>query len=100
MYLLDTRYLHRLPDRIDDADVATRADDDETFVFKIEASRVLMDVLIGHNLAFHFGGQVMTRVASGAVLEFEFYHSIWKHLLDAAALDLACRERLLADDDG
>src|SRR5258708_11068246 len=66
--LLDARYFHRLPDGIDDADVAARTDNDETLILQIEAGGVLMDVLIGHDLAFHFGRQIVARVATGALL--------------------------------
>src|ERR1700682_5107243 len=69
--LLDTGYFHRLAHRVDDADVAARTDDDKTPVLQIEARRVLMDMLIRHDLAFHFSRQIMACVASGAVLELE-----------------------------
>src|SRR5229473_531434 len=100
MNLRNARHFHRLAHGIDDTDVAAGADDYETLVLQIEARGVLMDVLIGHDLAFHFSGQIMARVASGAVLELELHHGVRKHLFDAAALDLACRECLAADHDG
>ena len=59
-----------------------------------------MDVLVGHDLAFHFGRQIMARIAPGAILEFELDQGVRQHPLDTAALDLAGGECLSADHDG
>src|SRR3984957_16529149 len=93
----NTRYFHRLPHGIDDADMAAGADDDQTLVLQIEARRVLVNMLIRHDLAFHFRGQIMARIASGAILQLELDHGVGEHFFDAVALDLAGRERLAAD---
>src|SRR5712671_4102252 len=100
MYLLNAGYFHRLAHGIHDTDVTAGADHDETLVLQIEAGCVLMDVLIGHDLALHLRRQIVAGVASGAVLELELYHGVRKHLFDTAALDLACRERMATDHDG
>src|SRR5258708_31304758 len=87
MYLLNAGYFHRLPDGIHDTDVAAGADDDETLVFQIEARGVLMDVLIGHDLAFHFGGQIMAPRASGPLPLAELNHCVAEDPFETAALD-------------
>src|SRR5689334_4080113 len=99
MNLLHARYLHRLPDRIHDADMTAGGNDDKALVLQVEAGRMLVNVLVGYDLAFHLGRQVMARIAPGAVLLLEFDERVRQHLLDAVALDLACGEGVTANHD-
>src|ERR1700676_1905186 len=96
---LNARYFHRLTHGIHDADMAAGADDNEALVLQIETGGVLMDVLVGHDLALHFGRQVVAPLTTGPPLELELHHGVREHFFDAVALDLACRERLAADHD-
>ncbi len=99
VHLLDARDLLRLAHRVDDADMAAGADHDQPLVPDVEAGGVLVDMLVGHDLAFHLRRQVVAGVAAGAVLERELDHGVRQHLLDAGALDLAGGEGLPADHD-
>src|SRR5260370_7842558 len=85
MYLFNARYFHRLPHGIHDADMAAGADDDEALVLQIEAGGVLMDVLIRHDLAFHFGWEIVARGASGAALELELHHAVRENFFHSLA---------------
>ena len=87
----------RLSDRIDDADMTAGADHDQTAILHIEASRVLVDMLVGHDLALQLGSGEMAHVAAEAVLHGELDHGVWQDLLDAAAFDLAGRKCLFLD---
>ena len=64
MHLLHPRDLLRLPHRIDDADMTAGRDDDEPFAANVEASRVLVDVLIRYNFPLHLGRRVVAIVAA------------------------------------
>src|SRR5215212_4735222 len=97
VYLLYTGDLHCLAHGVDDADVPTRTDDDQTPVFQVETGRVFMDMLIRDNLALHFGRQIVAGIAPGAILELELHHRVRKHFLDAASLDLSSGESLAAN---
>jgi len=85
--LLDARDLLGLAHRVDDADMSAGADNDEAPVLHMEARRVLMDVLVWHDLALQLGGRLVARVATEAVLDLEFDEGVGKHLFDAGALD-------------
>src|SRR6476469_1066758 len=91
MDLIDPRHFHRLAHGIDDADTAAGADHDQALIPEVEAGGVLMDVRVGHDLALHFGRDVVAPVASGAVLEFNLHHGVRQHFLDAVSLYLAGR---------
>ena len=46
VHFFDAGHFLRLPHRVDDADMAARTDDDEPFVFQIEARRMFVDVFV------------------------------------------------------
>src|SRR5450759_519583 len=100
MDFLNAGYLLRLSDRIDYSNVTAGADNDQTLVFQIEASRVLVNVFVRHDLAFHLSRQIMTGVASGSVFHRKLHHAVGEHALDTGTLNLARCERLASDDDG
>ena len=68
VHLLHARNILRLSHRVDDADMAARADYDETLILHIKAGRVLMDVLVGHDLPLQLRGRVVACIAAETVL--------------------------------
>jgi hypothetical protein len=71
VHLFDARDLLRLPHRVHDAHVPARADDDEPLVLHVEAVGLLVDVLVGHDLAVHRRRQVEAGIAAHAVPDAE-----------------------------
>jgi|SRR6266508_912759 hypothetical protein len=86
---LHAGYLLRLPHRIDDADVTAGADNDQATILDIEAGRVLVHMLVGHDLSLQLGSCKMAHIAAETILHGELDHGVRQHLLDSAAFDLA-----------
>ena len=75
--LLDARYLLRPPQRVDDAGMATGADDHQSAITQPEAGSVFVPVLVGNRFAGELvGGEVVlaigTGVAADTILRAEF----------------------------
>src|SRR6266480_4775733 len=94
---LHAGHLLRLPHRIDDADVTAGADNDQATILHIEAGRVLVHMLVGHDLSLQLGSYEMAHIAAKTILHGELDHRVWQHLLDAAAFDLAGGKGLTLD---
>ena len=72
MHFLDAGDFLRLPDRVDDADMAARGDDDEAAVLHVEAGRVLVGMLVRDDLALQLRRRemgVLGGVAAEPVLD-------------------------------
>ena len=89
VHLLYAGHLLRLPHRIDDADVTAGADHDEPLAADVEAGRVLVHVLVGHDLSLQLRRRVMAGVAAEPVLDRVVDEAVRQDTLDAAPLDLS-----------
>jgi hypothetical protein len=70
--LRHARNLLRLPYRIDDADVATGAEHDETLVLHVKAGRVFMYVFVWHYLAQQLSRRAVARVTAETIFHLSF----------------------------
>ena len=95
--LLDARDFLGLLHRIDDADMAAGTDHDQTHIPDIEAGRMLVDVLVGNDLALHLRRQVVADIAAEPVLHAEFDPGLRQDAFAAAARDLAGGEGMARD---
>src|SRR3954468_5356125 len=95
---LDTRNLLRLPHRIDDADVPAGADHHQSLAADVEASCVLMHVLVRYHLPLQLRRGVVAVVAARALFAGVVHKAVRQHALAAVALDLASGEGMVGDN--